>query len=151
MKIGVLPDQDVASPLPEGFRIHAKEILRSVGILLLVALAIGCGAKPEDAVLGKWVTVSLSQQDNPLGFLTGIEMEFLKGGTVAVVVTLGTGAGTPTRVSATGSYRFVEDNRMRVEIPGGNPPITLYSVAIAGDDLTLTDPAGNAQRLRRSR
>ena len=102
--------------------------MRRVG-LTLVAVLLGtlasCSSKPADAIVGKWKQVDGDEV-----------LEFLQDGTL-----------TTTYDNSVETYRFVDENRMRVE--GAGKPTILLTVSITGDELKITFPNGKTTTHRR--
>ena len=102
--------------------------MRRVG-LTLVAVLLGtlasCSSKPADAIVGKWKQVDGEEV-----------LEFFKDGTL-----------TTTYDNSVETYRFVDENRMRVE--GAGKPTMVLTVSITGDELKITFPNGKTTTHRR--
>ena len=91
--------------------------------LTLVAVLLGavasCGSTPAHAIVGKWKQVDGQEV-----------LEFFKDGTL-----------TTTYDNSVETYRFLDENRMRVE--GAGKPAMVLTVSITGDELKITYPKGN--------
>ena len=102
--------------------------MRRVG-LTLVAVLLGtlasCSSKPADAIVGKWKQVDGEEV-----------LEFFKDDTL-----------TTTYDNSVETYRFVDENRMRVE--GAGKPTMVLTVSITGDELKITYPNGKTITHRR--
>jgi uncharacterized protein (DUF2147 family) len=102
--------------------------MRRVGLTLvavLLAALASCSSKPADAIVGKWKQVDGDEV-----------LEFLKDGTL-----------TTTYDSSVETYRFVDENRMRVE--GAGKPTMVLTVSITRDELKITYPNGKTTTHRR--
>jgi hypothetical protein len=111
--------------------------MRRLVIWLIVAfiltLLVSCAPKPEKAIIGKWSEID------------GTEIiEFFKDGTLTVA---------DEGMDMGGSYKFVEKNRVRVELGGlgalAGPFVA--TVSISGNELTWTMPDGEVSRYKRVR
>jgi len=90
-------------------------------------------SKPEATIVGKWLFSDTAQS-----------LEFLKSGTVNVI------AGGS---SAAGTYKFVDKNRLRLDLGGlgGFGKSQLYGVSsVSNNELTLTDDRGQASMFIRA-
>lgn len=69
-------------------------------------------------------------------------IEFFKDGTVSVV---------DKGMSMGGSYRFVDDNRIRIELGGLGALVgpMVYRISISRGELTMTSPDGDFLRYQR--
>jgi hypothetical protein len=94
---------------------------------------IGCTQPPKDAIIGTWAMNGTQDR-----------IEFTRDGTIIIsgMTRLG------DRITFTGTYRFVDDNRMAMDISGGlfdfALPETIYEVSIDGKNMALigTTPSG---------
>jgi hypothetical protein len=103
------------------------------GIAAVVALLSSCSSKPEDAIVGKWKELGGTET-----------MEFFRDGTVSVV---------DEGMSMAGSYKFVDKDRVKVELGGLGALMgpVVARVSISGEDLSWTMPDGKVSRYKRSR
>jgi len=97
------------------------------------ALLSSCAAKPEDALVVKWKEVGGTET-----------MEFFKDGTVSIV---------DEGMSMAGSYRFVDKDRVKVELGGLGALMgpVVARVSISGEDLSWTMPDGKVSKYKRAK
>jgi len=105
-----------------------KRVTVILEVLILVGL-VGCGKSKEKTIVGKWKEVGGTQT-----------IEFFKDGTVTVV-----DKGEPT---LPGDYRFLDDNRIRMNLALFGPIIA--EVSSSRDEITLTNPFGEVEKYRRA-
>jgi len=101
-----------------------------MGVILigLLLLATGCGGL-ESQIVGRWQG-------------SADTIEFFSDGTVTIADPL---------MPLTGTYSFVDDNRVRIEL-GGLGALAgpfIVTVAISGDTLSLTGPDGSTDTYTR--
>ncbi|MBC8262559.1 MAG: hypothetical protein H8E47_00345 [Anaerolineales bacterium] len=106
-----------------------NRIVRRFWLLLFVPLIVvltvsACGG-PQRAIVGKW------QQAGG-----GETIEFYKDGTVTA---------TSIGITVTGSYKFIDDSQIRLDLSGlwGLAGPQIFEVRISGNRLTLKDAYGN--------
>lgn len=99
-----------------------------VGVVCMVALASSCSSKPENEILGKWKEIRGTET-----------MEFFKDGTISVV---------NRGMSMGGSYKFVDKDRIKLELGGLGAlagPI-VAKVSFSSGELTFTMPDGRISK-----
>ena len=101
----------------------------------LVALVLaGCGAKPQELIIGKWEPVDAKNAVRGLEFSKDGAMRFSLARTVWV----------------DGKYRFIGDEHVELEKSFlGITHVEKYSVTIKKDDLIATDEKGNKHEFKR--
>lgn len=106
-------------------------LLNWIVVVLTLSLLVSCSS--ESAIVGKWSEIGGTET-----------IEFFKDGTVSVVdngITMG------------GSYKFVEKDRIKLELSGLGAlagPI-VAKVSIKGDELTFTMPDGEVSKYKRAK
>ncbi len=110
-----------------------------LGLVLVVITLSGCGSKPENALVGKWQSTQGVVADTLFGlfghFSLANSIEFFKEGTVTAVVR-GRTFGSDVPVPITGNYRWIDNDRIRVEMPQVAPIV--YRVTINRGELKLS-------------
>lgn len=104
-----------------------KRVTVILEVLILIGL-VGCGKSKEKTIVGKWKEVGGTQT-----------IEFFKDGTVTVV-----DKGEPP---LPGDYRFLDDNRIRMNLALFGP-IT-FEISPSLYEITLTNPFGKIERYRK--
>lgn len=106
----------------EGRKMMRKMVVLSVALILsFVFCSVSEAVNLKKGIIGKWVEVE-----------GGGSYEFLKDGTVI-------------KGSTAGSYKFIDDNRLKVDL--GPSGIKVFEVSIDKQgQLILTDPAGEIER-----
>ena len=117
----------------KGIQPRLKCVAAWAGIMAVGALLSSCAAKPEDALVGKWKEVGGTET-----------MEFFKDGTVSIV---------DEGMSMAGSYRFVDKDRVKVELGGLGALMgpVVARVSISGEDLSWTMPDGKVSKYKRAK
>lgn len=111
-----------------------KMVVLGVALVLsFVFCSVSEAVNLQKAIIGKWVEV---KKDGSWGG----EVEFLKDGTVILITQ---GAFT-ARASTVGSYKFIDDNRLKMEI-SGHAMVAEVAIDKQGQ-LILSDPAGGITR-----
>jgi|GEM_PF-814407 len=117
----------------EGTERHLGQLMCWLAIACIMASLASCSSKPEDAIVGKWSEIDGTET-----------LEFFKDGTVSVV-----DKGT----TRTGDYRFIEKDRMRLQLGGlgilAGPIDVVAKVSISKDELTLTLAGGDVGKYRK--
>ena len=103
-----------------------KQLIACFSIVCIVALFSSCSSKNE--IVGKWKNTGSTET-----------WEFFKDGTATWV-----GQGGRSMV---GSYKFVDDDRVKLEMPGEEPQICKAS--FSGGELSLTTPDGAVRKYAR--
>ncbi len=106
---------------------------RLVATVLLVLWLPACGDDAQErGIVGKWVMT------DPGGELLGGTVEFSASGSVTVVEVWRTETG-PKETTLTGTYLFIEERRMRMELrEAGGPQIRrVVAVAVTESRLSL--------------
>lgn len=110
---------------------------RLITLVAFVGLVftVGCFDR-QAALVGTWQGASGG----------GGTIEFFRDGTVNVA---GSMFGVP--VSTAGKYKLLDDDRISLEFSGlfGLGGASVFKVNVSGNELTLTDSAGNSQRFRK--
>lgn len=94
----------------------------------VISCSEAAGLKSQ--ILGKWLKVGVE-----VGVTTESSIEFLKDGTVIFV---------QESVPAAGDYRFVDDNRLRVDLGGGGAMVFEVSINAKTGEMLLKEPNGKA-------
>ncbi|MDI6735075.1 MAG: hypothetical protein QME42_02585 [bacterium] len=97
-----------------------KQVIRCLGIVSIVVLLSSCASKPENEIVGKWEEIGGTES-----------IEFFKDGTVS---------GVDKGRSMVGSYKFVDKDRIKMEM-GGFGALTgpvIMKVSFSGGELTFT-------------
>ena len=93
-------------------------------------LLLGCAAKPQDLIVGKWETS---------GAFGKVETaEFTKEGTALLPIPL-------LNVRVEGKYKFVDDQHIEIEYPGKKSQ--RVQVVVTKETLTLTEDESKFQRI----
>jgi uncharacterized protein (TIGR03066 family) len=101
------------------------------------ALMIGCAAKPQDLIVGKWETTDL------MGKLQ--TAEFNKDGTVTMPLKI-----PIANIRLDGKYKFLDNERVEFEYTvWGKTEKTTRKVAVTQETLTLTEDDGKSQLFKR--
>jgi uncharacterized protein (TIGR03066 family) len=111
---------------------------RTLAVLFVAAMTlftVGCAAKPQDLIIGKWETPPDAHGKKKIG-------EFNKDGTMSLGIT--------DNLKLTGKYQFVADNKVDLETNFlGMTKVTHFTVAVTRDTLTYTDEQGTTTILTR--
>lgn len=99
----------------------------------------------KEAIIGKW--------EKHYDAAETFTLEFFRDGSISAIFsainTDSTGNEEPLIISKKGSYRLIDGNRIRIDIPGGaldfSGPI-VCGVSIAKDELILTKPNGEVEK-----
>ncbi|MDI6632362.1 MAG: hypothetical protein AB1507_05000 [Bacillota bacterium] len=115
-------------------KIAQRDINKPLGwfvITFILALLVSCSSNLEKAIIGKWSEIDGTEK-----------IEFFDDGTLTVA---------DEEMNMGGSYKFVEKDRIRVELGGlgalAGPFVA--KVSVSGNELTLTMPDGEVGRYRR--
>lgn len=109
-----------------GFMVNRFYLVLAV---LSILLCSSCTGGPHGQLVGKWV--------NKEGKDT---IEFFKEGTVCI---------RDRDVEVCGTYRFVDDDRIRVRFESINE-IEIFNIAISGNELTIFFSNGECSTFRRA-
>jgi hypothetical protein len=96
----------------------------------LSTLMIGCAAKPQELIVGKWETTDLFGKPQTA--------EFTKEGTALLPIPV-----LNVRVDA--KYKFVDDQHIDIEYPGNKTQRS--EVVVTKETLTLTEEQSKIQRI----
>ena len=99
-----------------------------INTVVCFALCASCLSDTKDSLVGKW--------KNKEGKDT---IEFFKEGTVCA---------RENYVELCGTYRFVDDNRIRVRF-GSMGEIEIYNIAFSDNELTIFFPNGESDRFKK--
>ncbi len=110
------------------------KILKMLSVLIvpLVLALNGCSSKPEELIVGKWKEIDATEI-----------IEFFKDETINAV---------DKDISATGTYSFIDKNRLKIEYGGVIGSLAgplIYEVSFNGDVLTTTNSKGEKSKYRR--
>lgn len=110
---------------------RAKSLTIAVAVLIAASHFSSC-SKPENAIVGKWQEVDGTEN-----------AEFFKDGTVSLV---------DNGMSLAGNYKFIENDRLRVDLGGVGALIgpMIFKVEVSRNELTLTDSKGKVTTYRRA-
>jgi hypothetical protein len=102
---------------------NTVRLSKAICMLVVVGLLITSCSSAKQRLIGKW------RSDK-----TGEVIEFFKEGTVSVT------PPPPLNITITGSYRLLDDDTIRIDLPGlfalfGG---SVYDFRVTGDVLTLT-------------
>jgi hypothetical protein len=112
--------------------------MRTLAVALVTCLLLsGCFFDRSAALVGNWKATTA----------TAGSIEFFKDGTVNVS---GSMFGLP--MSQVGKYKLLDDDRVSFEFTGlfGLAGPSIFKVSVSGDELTLTDQAGNVSKYRKT-
>ena len=107
-----------------------KIIFALAGFYFVLILA-SCSSKPENLIIGKWQEIGSNNT-----------IEFYKDGTVKITGPTGLG-----KKSGTGTYKFVENSRLKL---AGEVEIEV-KILVSKDELILADPEGKTWKYRRGK
>ena len=103
----------------------------TLSVFYFVIILASCSSKPENLIIGKWQEMGSNNT-----------IEFFRDGTVKI-----TGPTGFSKKSGTGTFKFVEDGRLRLE---GELGIEVR-ILVSKDELILTDPEGKIWKYRRGK
>lgn len=96
--------------------------------MVIILFISGCTglSNPENKIIGKWQEIEGTET-----------LEFYKDGTISIV----------GDISATGNYKFIDDNTMRVDF--GSLGSIVLKTSISNDELILTEANGDVSKYKR--
>lgn len=110
---------------------NSKILLSCFAILFSLFFLVACSTDQENAILGKWQHTGSNET-----------LEFFKNGTVSAF---------EDGKSMGGSYKFIEEGRIQLEIGGigvlAGPIVA--KISITGDEMDLTMPGKELEKYRR--
>jgi hypothetical protein len=103
--------------------------------LLLVVTACGSGSNQAD-IVGKWQAIEIVNggQTTPIKEQGVVELQFYKGDSTTLNVNV---PGSPITISDVGTYKFVDDNSIRIDMPPNSSGIAFLTSFISGNAAPL--------------
>lgn len=138
-----------------------------LAVACLATLLTSCASKTENEIVGKWdIVLTISSTGQYTVHTTGTEtIEFLKDGTVVIVKevkdlwpNLDPKSGRlfkqyKHKETSVGNYKFVENDRIRLELSGweGWGGAMVATVSISDNTLIFTMPDGRVKKYQRAK
>jgi len=94
---------------------------RQLPLFAFLLFLVGCAAKPQDLLVGKWETTDFTGKVQVA--------EFSKDGTCSLPVPL-------LNIRIDGKYKFLTDDQIEIDLPNHNRK---YKVVVTKETLTLTE------------